>query len=1082
MKKEYRKVTEFKTSAEFAEYVKSEGFHIGFASDGKHDALAQSIECMGMTIGNRWAILPMEGWDCLSDGNPSALTHRRWLRFAASGAKLIYGTEAGAVMESGRSNPRQLMINENTFEALKGLVDAMHIVHREKFGRDDDLCIGIQLTHSGRYSHPHEDAVLESVTAYSHPLLDKKFGNSEANVASDEEVENIIKHFISAAKIAKEAGFDFVDIKHAHGYLAHEFLTAYDRPGKYGGSFVNRTRFCREIIEGIKREVPGLKISVRLSIFDIMPFVKGEDGIGKPMEWDKNKPYPYAFGGDGSGLNMDPDLKETSQFIDLLKSYGVDLICGTIGSPYYSVHMQRPAYYPVTDGYIMPENPLYNVGRHLQAVKRIKELHPDVKFVASGLTCLQEYLPNAAEYAIENNWADFAGIGRMVLSYPEMCADVQSGRPLQRKKICRTFGDCTNAPRNGMISGCYPLDEYYRQKPAAMRVAGLKKIFNSTVSKRRTDKFFDSAIPADLYENISKGQYNKQFYPVFADRKAWENVRQNKYADKLIELADQISDEDVPVLLFSKYREFIKIGDRNGFEALYFKRRHNLGYLALALCLTGDKEKYLPRLLDNLVAITEEWTWCLPAHTRWNMQQVLKYRPSDLFCNETGMILACVHHLLADELDKEFEGISEKIRQMVLERTVYNVMYKKNSEVINNWMMTETPNNWTPWCASNCMICSFLLEKDPAKVAEAAEFFLGLGARFAERYADDGFCDEGPSYYNRAALALYELLASVAKAVPHSMDGIYSMVRVRNMFEFIAHIRLGRNHQLCFADGTPKFGPSLNSVNPCAFAIGSDILKSVCRNRTASLKFTGDAIRPGLALLFDWQEVDNCGDFKDAPLSYYKDRIAICRSEIFSVGMKVGNNNESHNHNDLGNFTLYFDGEPLIVDAGTGTYSRINFSNQRYTLWYTRGSGHNAPVLGGFEQMNGSEYTAKFINVNENELSCDLGKAYPAEAGVQKFIRTLKFKADEVIVEDDFELAKPLDAVITLLSPCAVEKLSGNEIKIGNVKVQLENIEYTGCEETPELEHGGLSLWGCPLNAIRFKSKNNNYKFIFKKD
>ena len=474
MEKNYRKVTEFKTSAEFAAYVKEENFHIGLAPDGKCDALAQSIECMGMTIGNRWAILPMEGWDCLADGTPSEFTRRRWLRFATSGAKLIYGTEAGAVMHTGRSNPRQLMIAEHTLEPLKLLVQEMRSAHREKFGRDDDLCIGIQLTHSGRYSHPNEDAKLESVTAYAHPLLDKKFGNSEANVVSDEEAENIVKHFIKAAKVAYQAGFDFVDIKHAHGYLAHEFLTAYDRKGRYGGSFENRTRFSREIIEGIKREVPDLKISARLSFFDIMPFIKGEDGVGKPMDWDKNKPYPYAFGGDGTGLGMDPDLKETSQFIDLLKSYGVDLICGTIGSPYYSVHMQRPAYYPVCDGYAMPEPPLYNVGRHLQAVKRIKELHPDIKFVASGLTCLQEYLPNAAEYAVENNWADFAGIGRMVLSYPEICADVQSKRPLQKRCICRTFGDCTNAPRNGMISGCYPLDEFYKKKPEAIRLKELK--------------------------------------------------------------------------------------------------------------------------------------------------------------------------------------------------------------------------------------------------------------------------------------------------------------------------------------------------------------------------------------------------------------------------------------------------------------------------------------------------------------------------------------------------------------------------------------------------------------------------------
>lgn len=474
----FRKVAEFKTPEAFAEYVRSENFHIGVAPEVKADgsaALAQPVPYKGRIIGNRWAVLPMEGWDCMDDGTPSDFTMRRWLRFARSGAKLIYGTEAGAVMHTGRSNPQQLLVAPHTGAVLKHIVSEMRRVHREKFGKDDDLVIGIQLTHSGRYSHPNKADVLEPVTAYQHPLLDKKFHCSAANVVTDEEVGNIVQHFIAAAKVAQEAGFDFVDIKSAHGYLGHEFLTAYDRPGKYGGSFENRTRFFREIAEGIQKNVPGLDISARVSLFDVFPFVKGGDGVGHPMEWPAGTRYPYAFGGDGTGMDMDPDLKETVQFIDMLGEFGVGMICATIGSPYYNVHMQRPAYYPVSDGYAMPEPPLYNVGRHLKAVKRLKELRPGMLVVASGLTCLQEYLPNVAEYAVAHGWADFAGIGRMVLSYPEICADALAGKPLDRRHICRTFGDCTNAPRAGMISGCYPLDEFYKKRPEAVKLRELKK-------------------------------------------------------------------------------------------------------------------------------------------------------------------------------------------------------------------------------------------------------------------------------------------------------------------------------------------------------------------------------------------------------------------------------------------------------------------------------------------------------------------------------------------------------------------------------------------------------------------------------
>ena len=363
MAKTYRKVAEFKTVEDFSAYLKSENINIGLVPEVPADgsaALARKAVCKGRTIGNRWAILPMEGWDCMADGTPSEFTRRRWLNFAASGAKLLYGTEAAAVMHSGRSNPRQLLVADHTADALASICAEMRQAHKDRFGRNDDLVIGLQLTHSGRYSHPNKPDVLESKTAYSHPLLDKKFGNDASNVVTDEEVGEIVRHFIKAAVIAQKAGFDFVDIKHAHGYLGHEFLTAYDRPGPYGGSFENRTRFFREIAGGIRKAAPGLELSARISIFDILPFVKGEDGVGKPMEWSGGR-YPYAFGGDGSGMRMDPELTETVQFVKLMEEYGVGLICATIGSPYYNVHMQRPAYYPVSDGYLMPEHPLYNV-------------------------------------------------------------------------------------------------------------------------------------------------------------------------------------------------------------------------------------------------------------------------------------------------------------------------------------------------------------------------------------------------------------------------------------------------------------------------------------------------------------------------------------------------------------------------------------------------------------------------------------------------------------------------------------------------------------------------------------------------
>ncbi len=183
------------------------------------------------------------------------------------------------------------------------------------------------------------------------------------------------------------------------------------------------------------------------------------------------RPYPYAFGGDGTGLGI--DLAEPCAFLDLLVALGIPLVCITGGSPYYNPHVQRPALFPPSDGYGPPEDPLAGVARQVAVAAQLKAHRPELLVLGSALSYLQEWLPNVAQAVVRRGMADFAGLGRMALSYPDMIADVLAGRPLQRKRICRTFSDCTTAPRMGLVSGCYPLDEYYRERPEARRLGRL---------------------------------------------------------------------------------------------------------------------------------------------------------------------------------------------------------------------------------------------------------------------------------------------------------------------------------------------------------------------------------------------------------------------------------------------------------------------------------------------------------------------------------------------------------------------------------------------------------------------------------
>ena len=439
---------------------------------GSDSPLGSSIEtCLG-TVGNRFSILPMEGWDATTDGHPTDLTRRRWELFGISGAKLIWGGEAVAVSPEGRANPNQLMINPDTISSLESLRKTLTDVHQEKFGNTDGLKVGLQLTHSGRFARPNKKDTIEPTIVYPHPILDDRYSISDpaGSTITDEGLDQLVQKFIVAAKLAQSVGYDFVDIKQCHGYFGHELLSGYDRPGKYGGSFENRTRFIRDIVEGIKSEAPGLKIGSRISIFDFSPYTKGEGQIGVKQSSDK---YDHAFGGDGTGSGI--NLDEPKQLMELMESLGVELICATAGSPYYNPHIQRPATAPPSDGYQPPEDPLVGVARQIKATAELKAAFPKLFFVGSGYSYLQDFLPHVGQEVVAAGKADFVGLGRMVLSYPDMPADVIAGEKLQRKKICRTFSDCTTAPRNGMVSGCYPLDPFYKARPERKQLVELKK-------------------------------------------------------------------------------------------------------------------------------------------------------------------------------------------------------------------------------------------------------------------------------------------------------------------------------------------------------------------------------------------------------------------------------------------------------------------------------------------------------------------------------------------------------------------------------------------------------------------------------
>jgi NADPH2 dehydrogenase len=475
------RIAAFKTVAQFKAHLAT--LPISLACDdelllAERSPLAQPITVYGRTVGNRFATHPMEGWDGTPDGKPSDLVLRRWRHFGISGAKLIWGGEAVAVRWDGRANPNQLCFSEANKAALATLLPALKTAHQERYGTTHDLFAGLQLTHSGRWSRPDPDQKPRPRTAYRHPVTDGRVGvTDDGPVFTDGELEALVGNYVDAATFAAEAGFDFVDVKCCHGYLLHEFLSAHTRPGPYGGSFENRTRLFREIVTAIRREAPGLHLGVRLSAFDLVPFAHpkpGERARGVPMDF---RPYlPWRF---GFGMNPDNpleiDLTEPAAFLRLCRDLGIRLINISAACPYYNPHLMRPATFPPSDGYPPPEDPLTGCARLIDVTTSLKRSVPELTLVGTGYTYLQEYLPYVAQAQVRLGHVDVVGVGRMLLPYPELPHDVLTGRPLQRKRLCRTFSDCTTGPRNRMVSGCYPLDPFYKSRPEAQVVQEIRR-------------------------------------------------------------------------------------------------------------------------------------------------------------------------------------------------------------------------------------------------------------------------------------------------------------------------------------------------------------------------------------------------------------------------------------------------------------------------------------------------------------------------------------------------------------------------------------------------------------------------------
>ncbi len=392
------------------------------------ELFSKPVKVNGFTIPNSLAVHPMEGCDGTTDGSPDELTLRRYDGFAKGGAGLIW-LEATAVVPEGRANPRQLWIHEDNISDFQRMGEEIYKNSYEASGVRP-VCV-LQLTHSGRFSKPYGKPA--PIIAYSSPYF-KETGDE--HVITDDELEKLEEDFEQAAYLAYKAGFDGVDIKSCHKYLMSELLAGFTRKGRYGETFEGRTRLLTNIIKRVKNRLG--------SNFIVTTRMNAYDGFK----------YPYGWGTDKEDYNK-LDLDEPMKLIEILSQSGVELINLTMGTPYYSPHINRPFN---MGGYVPPEHPLTGITRLINGIGQIQKAFPEIAVVGTGYSWLRQFAPFVAAGTLENENAKLIGFGRQAFANPSFAKDILTASPRLKEKSCLACGKCSDIMKAGGQAGCVVRD------------------------------------------------------------------------------------------------------------------------------------------------------------------------------------------------------------------------------------------------------------------------------------------------------------------------------------------------------------------------------------------------------------------------------------------------------------------------------------------------------------------------------------------------------------------------------------------------------------------------------------------------
>lgn len=587
-------------------------------------------------------------------------------------------------------------------------------------------------------------------------------------------------------------------------------------------------------------------------------------------------------------------------------------------------------------------------------------------------------------------------------------------------------------------------------------------------------------------------------FPKISERDKWAEASQATM-QSIVARAESFLDYEWPYIPATKSLLIERTGDRDEYQTMSFKKREVLGTLLLAE-IHENKGRFLDPIINGVWSICEESFWGVPAHlpkTKEISGLADTSNPLvDLFAAETGTLLAWADYFMGEK----FDGVSPQIRKRIYNETNHRIFQPLMTKH-HGWMSSNAqgrrPNNWNPWICSNWLNTVLLLETDQVKRTESVAKALKVLDNFLNPHPLDGGCDEGPSYWGAAAASLYDNISLLNIATPRSFDYAFQDEKVRNMGKFIYRAQIGEKYFLNFADADPQPHMSASMI----YRFGKDIRDE------DMMKFGAFYREPASGSISRFHYFRNLfalfieDEFQRAPqgLPLPKDvwlpdiQVMAARDQAgttdgFFVAAKGGNNDESHNHNDIGNYVVYYDGLPLLIDVGRGTYTRKTFSPQRYDIWYNRSDFHNVPTINGATQMPGSEFKARDVAYSSGngyaQFVLDIARAYPESAGVNSWKRTIRLnRGKNVVVRDaaNLNVAASLTQHLMTSSPATV-------IKPGEVVIHYTGrdgvkkdfiVKYdarlleASVEKIPLVakeDQGILTKWGDTIYRINFKS------------